>query len=239
MAVTNAPQVEPRAYFLSPGFIAYMRPTWTMQGHGEMLAPAVTVDVAVTAPVADAIADSAIPQVYVDVATTLSASAAEAEILLPIIRTGVAITAPVADAGLEMLPAHTDIITLIQAMPADLNAEILVHTARASVTTLADAASGSMDILNLHADTFYIAQARAADTTGELMPPIQIVAGTGYILGVTSATGCGIMLDYIVQIRYAGPRLIVLTRPEDIQITELSGKLDLINRKSRLEVFSK
>lgn len=282
-ASVMAPYVEPRAYFMSPGFIAYMRPTWTMQGYGEALAPTARAEVTVIAAVAEA----------------------EAELLTPTIRAGATVTAPAAETTGEMLSAFVDLITLVQATPADLSAEMLAPTARASVVARADVTSGITELLiprisssvsiaasilealgelivpdvrvsagvspspadctgelvppivragvmahatpaemmaealDPYVDTLYIVQAGVADAIGELLPLVRIIAGTGCTIQVTCAKGYGEMLDCIVQIRYAGPRLTALTRPQDVQIIELPGRLDLINRKSRLEVFSK
>ena len=235
----TAPQVEPRAYFLSPGFIAYMRPTWTMQGYGEALAPTARAEVTVIAAVAEALAETLIPQVHVDVTVPVSASEAETEMLLPIIRAGATVTAPAAETTGEMLSAFVDLITLVQATPADCTGELAPPIVRAGVTIHTTPAEMIVEALNPYVDTLYIVQAGVADAIGELLPLVRIVAGTGCTIQVTCAEGYGEMLDCIVQIRYAGPRLTALTRPQDVQIIELPGRLDLINRKSRLEVFSK
>ncbi len=301
----TAPQVEPRAYFLSPGFVAYMRPSWTMQGYGEMLPATTGAGVRVALPVAEAVAEALDTQMCVDVSTTLPVIEATADVLPPIIRSGVLVTAGTSETMGEMLSACADIVTWAQAIPADLSSEMLAPIARASVSTIGAVAFGEANLLTPrvsnsvsllgpiaealgelllpiaragttaqavsadilagllppiaradttaqampaetiaellapHVETLYIVQVGVSNAWGELLPLSHIITGTGYVVQVSCIDTSGEMLGCVVRIHYTGPRLTALARPQDIKITELPGRLDLIDRKSRLEVFNK
>lgn len=300
-----APHVEPKAFFLSPGFVAYMRPSWTMQGYGEMLPATTGAGVRVALPVAEAVAEALDTQMCVDVSTTLPVIEATADVLPPIIRSGVLVTAGTSETMGEMLSACADIVTWAQAIPADLSSEMLAPIARASVSTIGAVAFGEANLLTPrvsnsvsllgpiaealgelllpiaragttaqavsadilagllppiaradttaqampaetiaellapHVETLYIVQVGVSDAWGELLPLSHIITGTGYVVQVSCIDTPGEMLGCVVRIRYTGPRLTALARPQNIKITELPGRLDLIGRKSRLEVFNK